>query len=99
MTLWALYHRAAKLARAHLRADARTAALDVVDSRRIRLGNFNTAWRRAGARAAKLTMDRGYAAAVARLEARERMLFDPFAAEEERKMLAALAKYRVANLQ
>ena len=99
MTLWALYQRAAKLAHAHLLADARTAALDIITSRRVRLGNLSTPWRACGSRAAKLTMDRGYKAAIARIEARDRMLFDPFAAEEERKMLAALARHRAANLQ
>jgi hypothetical protein len=99
MTIWNAYHRAAKLAQSHLLADARTAALDVITSRRVRLGNLSTPWRACGARAAKLTMDRGFAAAVARIEARDRMLFDPFEAEEERRIEAVFAKRRAARLQ
>lgn len=99
MTIHALYRRAAKLAHTHLLADARTAALDIITSRRIRLGNLSTSWRACGQRAAKLTMDRGFAAAVARLEARERMLFDPFAAEEERKIREGMERRRAARLQ
>ena len=49
MTLWALYHRAAKLARAHLLADARTAALDVVDVSACPARQSQHAWRRAAA--------------------------------------------------
>lgn len=99
MTIWALYQRAAKLAHAHLLADARTAALDTITSRRVRLGNLSTPWRACGARAAKLTMDLGYLAAVARLEARDRMVFDPFAAEEERKIQETLTRHRTTRLQ
>jgi hypothetical protein len=89
MTLRALYYRAATLKLAHELADARTGALDVVTTRRIltRLPDHEPAasllipcrcstcnWRRCGARAARVTMDRGYEAVVARHEARDRML-------------------------
>jgi hypothetical protein len=88
VTLHALYYRAATLRLAHELGDARTVALDDITSRRIvtRLPNHDPTasltnpcrcttcnWRRAGARAARVTMDRGYDAVVARLEARDRM--------------------------
>lgn len=90
MTIHTLYYRAATLKLAHELANARTAALDTITSRRVlhRFPNHAAAgltrpcrcvtcnWRRCGARAARITMDRGYDAVVARHEARDRMLAD-----------------------
>ena len=99
MTIWGAYHRAAKLAQSHLVADARVAAIDIATARRARLSTPSTDWRSCGPRAARVTMDRGFAAAIARIEARDRMLFDPFAAEEERKIREGMERRRVARLQ
>lgn len=88
MTLHDLYYQAATLRLAHELANARTTALDTITCRHIMRGcphestaclltpcRCNTCnWRRCGSRAARVTMDRGYVAMVARLEARERML-------------------------
>jgi hypothetical protein len=89
MTIHDLYYRAATLKLAHGLANARTAALDVITSRRIinRLPEHDAAssltnpchcptcnWRRCGARAARVTMDRGYDAVMVRYEARDRMV-------------------------
>jgi hypothetical protein len=92
VTIWGAYHRAAILAESHLIADARAAAIDIATARRARLSTPSTDWRSCGPRAARVTMDRGFAAAVARIEARDRMLFDPYAAEEERRITAIFAK-------
>jgi hypothetical protein len=99
MTIWDAYRCAARLAQSHLVADARAAAIDSATARRARLSTPSVDWRSCGPRAARVTMDRGFAAAVARIEARDRMLFDPFAAEEERKITAIFAKRRAARLQ
>ena len=98
MTLYALYRRAASLARAHTDANARTAALDVIVCRRVHIDRLGP-WRACGARAARVTMDRGFAAAVSRSEARDRMTFDPYAAEEERRILESFAKQRAGRRQ
>lgn len=82
MTLRALYRRAAFLARAHLAADSRAHAIDIINARRLRIGSFVTAWTACGDRAGLVTRQRGYDAAIARDEARDRMLFDPY---EERQ--------------
>jgi hypothetical protein len=98
MTIWGLYHRAAVLAHSHLAADARVAAIDIITARHARLGTPGE-WKSCGSRAARMTMDRGFAAAVARCEAHDRMMFDPFAAEEERRIMAMFERKRVARLQ
>lgn len=89
MTLRQLYRRAASLKLAHEVANARTDALDTITSRRVQRGTEHNEWRKAGSRAGRVTMDRGFDAAVARLEARERMSMDrPWRFEQPARALS-----------
>jgi len=95
------YHLAAALGHMYLAADRRTYGLDIITCRRVRLGDCSRRaedWRKCGARAARVTMDRGFAAAEARLDAQRRMLFDPDEERQRRERSEAIARWeRQAN--
>lgn len=89
------YRRAAVLTHAYRAANGRMRDLDVIVSRRVRMGRPveepGRSRRACGARAARVTMDRECAAMSGRLEARNKAWFD---AEEDkaRTPLEALAE-------
>lgn len=95
------YRLAAALGHYHLAADTRTHGLDIIMCRRVRAGDGSTRaqdWRKCGSRAARVTMDRGFTAAAARMDARDRLLFDPEEERRKREFGEAIARWeRQAN--
>lgn len=90
MTLRQLYLRAAHLVHGHRRANERAAALDAITDRRVRIDADTLWWRKAASRAARVTMDRGFDAVVARVAARDRMDEElPWRSDEEQARAAA----------
>lgn len=97
MTLHALYLRAARAKRAHDLVTLRMERIGEVLSRRVDFAVDLRVWSKAARRVMKIGRERRWKAETARLEARDRMLFDPYEEKVKRDIANRFAEISAAR--